>query len=239
MNCIIVDDEPLARQGLELLLKNMPQLIIKGSFNNAIDAGAYLNKEKVDIIFLDINMPELNGFDFLKTLIDKPLVIFITAYPQYAVESYELDAIDYLVKPVRLERLIKAVNKAELFLKPIDPASNAIESIEKEFVYIKADRKFTKVFFKDIVYIEGLKDYVTINLDNKKIVTAMNIKTIANQLPTQIFARVNRSYIVNVNHIISVDTYSVYLKSEEIPIGESYKNEFLNNYVLDNTIKRN
>jgi DNA-binding LytR/AlgR family response regulator len=238
MTCIIVDDEPLARQGLALQLKNITTLDIKGSFNNAIDAGVFLQKEKVDLIFLDINMPELNGFDFLKTLIDKPLVIFITAYPQYAFESYELDAIDYLVKPVRLDRLVKAVNKAESFLKLTEPSNNesAIESIEQDYVYIKADRKFTKVFFKDIVYIEGLKDYVTINVQDKKIVAAMNIKNIAQQLPEHLFARVNRSYIVNVNHISAVDAYTVYLLNEEIPIGESFKNDFLNNHILGKTL---
>jgi DNA-binding LytR/AlgR family response regulator len=241
MTCIVVDDEPLARQGLALLLANIPALEIKNNFSNAIDAGIFLQQEKVDIVFLDINMPGLSGLDFLKTLIDKPLVIFVTAYSQYALESYELDAIDYLVKPVRLERLIKAVNKAELFLKATQPeiiSDNTIESIEQDYVFIKADRKFTKVMFNEILFIEGLKDYVTIKLADKKIIAAMNIKTIAAQLPPQLFARVNRSFIVNINHIVSVDSYTVQLESEEIPIGESFKNDFLNNYVLGKAIGR-
>jgi DNA-binding LytR/AlgR family response regulator len=239
MTCIIVDDEPLARQGLELQLKNLSNITVKGSFSNALDAGIFLQNETADVIFLDINMPELNGMDFLKTLIDAPLVIFITAYPQYALDSYELDAVDYLVKPVRLERLIKAVNKADAYIKMLQPdhiGETAIESIEQDYVFIKADRKYTKVFFKEILYIEGLKDYVVVKLADKKLITAMNIKTIAGQLPQQQFARVNKSFIVNVNNILSVDSYTVYLQDEEIPIGESFKNDFLKTYVIGNAI---
>lgn len=238
MTCMIIDDEPLARQGLEILLKNIPIVEIKASYSNAIDAGIFLQKEMVDVIFLDINMPELSGMDFIKSLVYKPLVIFVTAYPQYALDSYELDAVDYLVKPVRLERLLKAVNKADSYLKILQPGTvkENIESIEQDYVFIKADRKFTKVFFKDILYIEGLKDYVIVKLADKKIITAMNIKTIAGQLPPQQFARVNRSFIVNVDNISSVDSYCVYIRDEEIPIGESFKDEFLKTYVIDKAI---
>jgi DNA-binding LytR/AlgR family response regulator len=238
MTCIIIDDEPLARQGLQLLLQNLSAVTIKATFSNAIDAGTYLQKEMADIIFLDINMPELNGMDFVKSLLNRPLVIFVTAYPQYALDSYDLDAVDYLVKPVRLERLIKAVNKADLYLKVLNPGAenSLIESIEQDYVFIKADRKFTKVFFKDILYIEGLKDYVVIKMADKKIVTAMNIKTIAGQLPPQIFARVNKSFVVNTSNIASVDSYHVYIDNEEIPIGESFKNDFLNTHILGKSI---
>jgi DNA-binding LytR/AlgR family response regulator len=237
MTCMIIDDEPLARKGLELLLKNIPAVEVRSSCNNAFDAGIALQKEMVDVIFLDINMPELNGMDFIKSLVQKPLVIFITAYPQYALDSYELDAVDYLVKPVRLERLLKAVNKADAYLKMTQPdaVKEDIESIEQDYVFIKSERKFTKVFFKDILYVEGLKDYVIVKLADQKIITAMNIKTIAAQLPQQ-FARVNRSFIVNVENISSVDTYCVYIKDEEIPIGESFKNDFLNNHIIGKAI---
>jgi DNA-binding LytR/AlgR family response regulator len=238
MTCIIVDDEPLARQGLQLLLNNIPSCIIKGMYGNAFDASAALKTEPVDLMFLDINMPELGGMEFLKSLVQKPLVIFVTAYTQYALDSYDLDAVDYLVKPVPMERLMKAVNKAESYLKMFQPGAvnEAIESIEQDYVFVKADRKFTKVFFKDILFIEGLKDYVIIKLADKKIITAMNIKTIAAQLPPQLFARVNKSFIVNVDNISSVDSYTVYIRDEEIPIGESYKNEFLENYVIGKSI---
>lgn len=240
MNCIIVDDEPLARLGLELHLTNIPSLKLLGSFNSAIEANTFLQKEKVDLVFMDINMPEINGLDYVKSLINKPLIIFITAYPQYALDSYELDAVDYLVKPVRLERLMKAINKAEQFTKFLQPENdiNTLESVNADYIFIKADRKYFKLFFKDIRFIEGLKDYVIIYVDDKKIVTAMNIKTIAAQLPTSVFVRISKSFIVNIHHISSFDTFNVYLKNEELPIGQNFKDDFFNNYVQDKIIKR-
>jgi DNA-binding LytR/AlgR family response regulator len=240
MTALIIDDEPLARQGLEIILKNIPSLTISGSFGSAIDASIYLQQKNVDLIFLDINMPEMNGMDFVKSMVNKPLIIFVTAYPQYALESYELDAVDYLVKPIRLERLLKAINKAESYLKLLAPSqeTSLIDSVGLDYVFVKADRKFTKLFFKDILFIEGLKDYVVIKLANKKVITAMNIKTVAAQLPEKIFVRINKSFIVNLENIDAVDSFYVYIQEEEIPIGESFKTEFLSKYIIDKTISR-
>ncbi len=222
MNCIVVDDEPLARQGMELNIASISSLQLLGSFSNALAASDFLRKEKVDLMFLDINMPELNGLDFLKSLRDAPLVIFTTAYPQYALESYELDAIDYLVKPIRIERFLKAVNKAENHLRLLqqEATSSQVERIEDDFVFIKADRKYFKIYFKDILYIEGLKDYVIIYTADNKIITSMNVKTIAAQLPASIFARLSKSYIVNVLHITSFDNELVYIQNYEIRLGK-------------------
>jgi len=218
MTCIIVDDEPLARQGMEMNIAQVSSLELLGSFSNALAASDFIRKENVDLMFLDINMPELSGLDFLKSLRDAPLVIFTTAYPQYALESYELDALDYLVKPIRIERFLKAVNKAENHLKLLQNVSNnnSVEKIEGDFVFIKADRKFFKIYFKDILYIEGLKDYVIIYTGDNKIITSMNVKTISAQLPSSIFARVSKSYIVNVMHITSFDNELVYIQNNEI-----------------------
>ena len=142
-------------------------------------------------MFLDINMPELSGLDFLKSLRDAPLVIFTTAYPQYALESYELDAIDYLVKPIRIERFLKAVNKAENHLRLLQQEgnNNQVEKIEEDFVFIKADRKYFKIYFKEILYIEGLKDYVIIYTADNKIITSMNVKTIARAITGYYFCQ--------------------------------------------------
>lgn len=240
MTCIIVDDEPLARQGMQILLQQIPVLKIAGSFNSAIDANSFLQNGKVDMMFLDINMPELNGLDYVKRLLVKPLVIFVTAYPQYALDSYELDAIDYLVKPVRFERLLKAVNKAENYFKLLQPNEmiDQVDSIAEEYIFIKSERKFFKIFFKEILFIEGLKDYVVIQLAGRKILTAMNIKTIASKLPKNIFARISKSFIVNITHIISFDTFNVYLHTEELPIGNTYKDDFFENYVNGKLLKR-
>jgi DNA-binding LytR/AlgR family response regulator len=240
MTCIIVDDEPLARQGMEILIANLPSLQLLGSFSNPLAAADFLRKENVDLMFLDINMPELSGLDFLKALRDAPLVIFTTAYPQYALESYELDAVDYLVKPIRIERFLKAVNKAENHLRLLqqEAKNSHIEKIEEDYVYIKADRKFFKVYFKDILYIEGLKDYVVIHTTDSKIITSMNVKTIAQQLPASTFARVSKSYVVNIRHINSFDNELVYIQGNEIPIGQSFKDDFIKQYIDGKIVKK-
>jgi DNA-binding LytR/AlgR family response regulator len=238
MTCIVVDDEPLARQGMEMNIAQVSGLSLLGSFSNALAASDFLRKEGVDLMFLDINMPELSGLDLLKSLRDAPLVIFTTAYPQYALESYELDAIDYLVKPIRMERFLKAVNKCENHLRLLQGTGNQVEKIEDDFVYIKADRKYFKIWFKDILYIEGLKDYVVIYTQDNKIMTSMNVKTIAAQLPSSIFARVSKSYVVNVMHITSFDNELVYIQNNEIPLGQSFKDEFIRQYIDGKIVKR-
>lgn len=240
MTCIIVDDEPLARQGMELNIANVSFLQVLGSFSNALAASDFLRQQPVDLMFLDINMPELNGLDFLKSLRDAPLVVFTTAYPQYALESYELDAIDYLVKPIRIERFLKAVNKAENHLRLLqrEGSNNLVEKIEDDFIFIKADRKYLKIRFKDILYIEGLKDYVIIYTLESKIIASMNVKTIAAQLPASIFARVSKSYIINTIHISSFDNEVVYILHHEIPLGQNFKDEFIKQYIGDKIIKR-
>jgi DNA-binding LytR/AlgR family response regulator len=240
MKCILIDDEPLAREGLRKTLSGISSIDLLDSFSNAIDAHDFLKNNETDLLFLDIEMAALNGLDFAKSLINKPLIIFITAYPQYALDSYEIDAIDYLVKPVRIERLLKAINKAENYLKLLLKNKEEPETttIENDYVFIKSDRKFVKIFFKDILYIEGLKDYVVIQTGNKKLLTAMNIKTIHTQLPEKNFIRVSKSFIINTDHIISVDTHSVYIKDEEIAIGNSFKEYFFEKIVTEKIIKR-
>ncbi len=240
MTCIIADDEPLARQGMEILLRQIPGLELLGDFGSAMEANIFLQQAKVDLIFMDINMPGLNGLDYIRSLVVKPLVVFVTAYPQYALDSYELDAVDYLVKPVRIERLLKAVNKAETYLKLLQPAEHIsqVDSIDEDYIFIKSERRFFKLFFKEILFIEGLKDYVVIQLADRKILTAMNIKTIDAKLPNSIFARISKSFIVNITHIISFDTFNVYLKNEELPIGSNYKDAFFENYVNGKLLKR-
>ncbi|MEP7376373.1 MAG: response regulator transcription factor [Chitinophagaceae bacterium] len=240
MTCIIVDDEPLARQGMEMNISTVSSLQLLDSFSNALAANDFLRKQNVDLMFLDINMPELSGLDFLKSLRNAPLVIFTTAYPQYALESYELDAIDYLVKPIRIERFLKAVNKAENHLRLLQQEgnSNQVEKIEEDYIFIKAERKYFKIYFKEILYIEGLKDYVIIYTADTKIITSMNVKTIGSQLPETIFARVSKSYIVNILHISSFDNELVYIQNHEIPLGQSFKDDFIKQHIEGKIVKR-
>jgi len=240
MTCIVVDDEPLARQGMEMNIATVSSLQLLDSFSNALAANDFLRKQNVDLMFLDINMPELSGLDFLKSLRNAPLVVFTTAYPQYALESYELDAIDYLVKPIRIERFLKAVNKAENHLRLLQQEgnSNQVEKIEEDYIFIKADRKYFKIYFKEILYIEGLKDYVIIYTADTKIITSMNVKTIGSQLPGTIFARVSKSYIVNILHISSFDNELVYIQNHEIPLGQSFKDDFIKQHIEGKIVKR-
>jgi DNA-binding LytR/AlgR family response regulator len=241
MNCIIIDDEPLAIQGMLMYIEKIPELTVVGSFENPMDAIKVLKENKIDLIFQDINMPEISGLDFIKTLSHSPMVIFATAYPQYALDSYELDAIDYLLKPIRFERFVKAINKAQQYLALLQSneiEDNRVSSVDEDFIYIKTGKKFLKLVIEDILYIEGLKDYVVIHTKEKKLIASMNLKVISDQLPEKIFARISRSYIVNTRKIESFDPFNVYMGSAELPIGNNFKEEFLKNYIEKKIVKR-
>ena len=237
MKCIIVDDESLARQGIELHVNDTPFIEVVGQFENAMLASDFLSSNEVDLIFLDIEMPGLNGLDFLRSLKGDYFVILTTAYPQFALEAFELQVVDYLVKPISFQRFHKSVTKAKEFWE-LSKQQDVIESVEEDFVYIKSDRKYVKLFFKDIKYIKGLKDYVMIHTNVKKYATAMNVKTILSQLPHDIFARVSKSYLVNINRIQSIEVDSIYVEGEEIPLGMSYKEAFLKTHVHGRLLKR-
>jgi len=238
MKCIIVDDEPLAREGMELNIQQLPFLELLGQFGNAVAANDFLSKTKVDLMFLDIEMPGISGLDFIRSLKNQPLIILTTAYPQYALEGFELAVIDYLVKPIRMERFIKSVNKAKEFYDLKSSSNNSVESIEQDFIYIKSDRKFIRLFYKDIFYIKGMKDYVMIFTEEKRLITAMNISTISKQLPSSIFTRVSKSYMINIQYIDAVEQDLIQLAGEQIPLGRTYKEGFINNYVKKNLIGR-
>ena len=237
MKCLIIDDEPLARKGIQLLIKKVDFLSVEEQFSTALEATDFLADNSVDLIFLDIEMPGLNGLEFLKAIPVKAQVILTTAYPQYALEAFELDVIDYLLKPIKFERFYKAVNKAREFSQSKE-VTYGIEKTEDEFLYIKSDRKYIRLFFDDILYIKGMKDYVMICTDKKKYMTAMNVGTTMKQLPNDRFARVSKSYIIHVNKITQIDTDFIYLRDIDIPLGMSYKEDFINNYVKKNLIGR-
>lgn len=232
MKCIIVDDEPLARQEMQALINDVSDLEIIGSFSNAPAALKFLKINSVDLIFLDIEMPMVTGLEFAAQLPEDTLVIFTTAYPKYALESYELDAIDYLLKPIDKSRVQKAINKALTYKKLLsaETEKNTIESNTGDFMIIKSERKFFKINFADIKYIEGLKDYVVIYTGNQKLITAMNLKTIHQKIPNSTFLRVSKSYVINLNFIDSFDHHNVYLGENEVPLGEVYKKDFFRIY---------
>ena len=227
MNCIIVDDEPLAREAIEILIKDTSQLNLMGMFNNAIGASKFMEENPVDLIFLDIQMPGITGIEFAHNISKRTLVIFTTAYTEYALDSYEVDAIDYLIKPVDPERFHKAVNKAiayySLLLKE---EKENIEAGNTEYFFVKSERRYFKINYKDILFIEGLKDYVIIQLDEQRVITRMNLKNIFELLPKHDFLRVNKSYIVNTKHIDSFDNNDIFIKTHEIAIGNTYRDAF-------------
>ena len=227
MNCIIIDDEPLAREAIEILVKDTSQLNLLGLFNNALAASKFMEENPVDLIFLDIQMPGITGIEFARNISKRSLVIFTTAYSEYAVDSYEVDAIDYLIKPIDPERFHKAVNKAiayhSLLLKE---EKENIEAGNTEYFFVKSERRYFKINYKDILFIEGLKDYVIIQLDEQRVITRMNLKNIFELLPKHDFLRVNKSYIVNTKHIDSFDNNDIFIKTHEIAIGNTYRDTF-------------
>lgn len=230
MNVIIVDDEPLALDILETYIEQFPEMKLVARCESAIEAKEILDNEKVDLMFLDIQMPEINGVNFLKSLDEPPLTIFCTAYPNFAVEGFELNAVDYLLKPVSLERFQKAINKVnELIPAKNDLGKSDLKSKDNTYFFVKADKKLIKVNYDDILYIEGLKDYVIIRTDQSKIITLQTMKSLEERLPTDSFIRIHRSFIVSVKKINAVvgNMIEIYEKGQAklLPIGKNYRED--------------
>lgn len=226
---IIVDDEPLALDVLEAFVSKMPNLQLVGKCENAFEANEILQRQKVDLMFLDIEMPQLNGVDFVKSLANPPCVVFTTAYPQFAVEGFELNAIDYLVKPISMDRFLKAVNKVSDKLAARHDAEEPMAT--DTFFFVKADKKLVKINFDDIIYIEGLKDYVIIKNEVNRVITLQTMKSLEDKLPPHTFRRIHRSFIVNMNKIQAIDGNAVEVlekgQVKHLPIGKNYRDELL------------
>jgi DNA-binding LytR/AlgR family response regulator len=227
--CLIVDDEQLARQLLKEFVSKIPNLELKGMCKNPLEANDVLQSEQIDIMFLDIQMPELTGVEFLKTLQQQPAVIFTTAYSEYALEGYQLDVIDYLVKPFPLDRFIKATNKAIEYidLKRSAEKNSQGKGLDSNYILLHADHKIYKVNLNDIQYIEGLKEYVSYFTREKRIIVLQSLKSIEETLPSNKFIRVHRSYIVPIEKIKTLDGNQVQIGDKLIPIGRSYKDDVL------------
>ncbi|TWI13069.1 LytR/AlgR family response regulator transcription factor [Sphingobacterium siyangense] len=231
INSIIVDDEPLAREGLQGLLKDNQQINLMGSFNSVSKAKEFLKQNKVDLIFLDIEMPNVSGMEWAYTLDKDILVVFITAYTNYAIDSYEVNAVDYLLKPISLERLNTAIEKAHKYKGILSEGSaNTVDKIDRDYMLIRADKRFFKVRFEHILFVEALKDYVIIYTKDNKLIANMNLRTIHSSLSEELFIRVSKSFIVNKDKIDSFDNHTIYIGEHEIPVGEAYKDSFLNTF---------
>jgi len=225
INCIALDDEPLALDLLEDNINKVPFLNLIKKCNNTIEALDLLNTEKIDLIFLDIEMPNISGINFLKSLKNKPMVIFITAYEKYALEGFELDVLDYLLKPVSFERFHKAASKALEYYNYLN--SNEISrNTTNRYIFVKADYKIIKINIDDILYIEGLKDYIKIYAGSKPILTLSSLKSIENKLPHKDFVRVHKSFIISIQRIESISKSRIKIIDKEIPISENYRDNF-------------
>jgi two-component system LytT family response regulator len=231
MTCLIVDDEPLARNLLTDYVSKVPSLQLLQACASPLAAIEVLRTNPVDLLFLDIQMPEITGISLLRTLQKRPLVILTTAYSEYALEGYDLDVVDYLLKPITFERFLRAVEKvSQRLATPAPPPAAPVprtESTEQQpFVFVKDGTKLVKVRWADILYVEGLKDYVTIHTRQQKIVTLQRLKTLEEQLPTDKFIRIHHSYIVAVDAIDVVHKGEVQIGTATLPVSDSYRKQF-------------
>jgi two-component system LytT family response regulator len=232
MKCIIIDDEPLAVDLLKDFVSKVESLELVNTFNNAIDAISAINKTEVDLIFLDIEMPHFTGIDFINAIDVKPLIIFTTAYSNYAVEGFDFGAVDYLIKPIPFNRFLKAVVRAQHIFTPPEVIQNSNPAIiaadeSNNFMFVRAEYENVKINYADILFVEGLKDYVKIyTTDGKYILTLMSLIKLENSLTPKGFSRIHRSYIVNLAHIKSIQKNKVLIVDRRLPISESYKTAF-------------
>jgi two-component system, LytTR family, response regulator LytT len=224
---IAIDDEPLALGLVSGYIEKTPGLKLAGSFDNPMEASEYIVDNNVDLIFLDIQMPDLTGIEFARTMEKGPKVIFTTAYEKYALQGYKLDVVDYLMKPFSYEEFLTAVNKARKLLAMEKQAATGIET-NNQFLFLKSGYKIRRINFNDILYIEGLKDYVKVFVQNapKPVLTLTSLKLLETKLPYEKFMRVHRSYIVNLEKIDTIERSRIIFGKEYIPVGDQYKERF-------------
>ncbi|WP_158797079.1 LytTR family DNA-binding domain-containing protein [Pedobacter sp. L105] len=233
LKCLILDDEPLARETLEEYISKIPYLELVKSCKHVFEAIEILQHEKIDVLFSDIHMPEVNGIELIRMLQYRPYVVFITAYPNYAVEGFDLDIVDYIVKPFSFERFMKAVNKC---LNQSQKKTNKLGNEQSEYLFLKDGAKLHRVLFDEICYIEGMKDYIKVVLKDRVIITHLTMKRVEDQLPEDRFFRIQKSYIININRLkfISGNMAELHDISEKLPIGKQYKDLIFEKFGLNN-----
>jgi DNA-binding LytR/AlgR family response regulator len=224
IKCLVVDDEPLAAELVATHISKVSDLELVAKSHNPVDAFAILQREPIDLLFLDIHMPRMTGWELLKSLPNKPLVVITTAYREHALEGYEFDVLDFLLKPITFDRFLRSVSKYhQRRLTMLDSTTSLSDSYEQAYKYFKVNREMKKVFLKDILYIESLKDYVRIKTDKESLITYQRISYLEEKLPDDKFLRVHKSFIVAVDKITSLGSNSVKIKDKEIPVGRNYK----------------
>lgn len=236
INCVIIDDEPLARKGLKEYVADVDFLNLVGDFDNPLKAAEMIGRGEVQLLFLDIQMPKITGLNFFRTLQHPPPVIFTTAYPQYALEGFEVNALDYLVKPVSFDRFLKAVLKAKEYYEVRD--TNNKEADATEYFFIKADNKLVKILFDEVLYVEALQNYVTIHTPSKKYMTYLTFKSVEDYLPADKFLKVHKSYIVAASKIDTIEGNDICIGQQHIPISRNQKDEVMEKLLKGKFLKR-
>jgi two-component system LytT family response regulator len=234
INCLVVDDEPIARNGILEYIEQVEFLHAVAACKNAIEASSALENNQIDLVFLDIQMPKISGVDFLRNLPDPPLVIFTTAFPEYAIEGYELNVLDYLLKPIGFERFFRAVIKAQSY---IHLKAKPVLAKTETYFFVKSNQKIEKILIADILYIEALSNYVILYTKNKKHIIYMSFKGMESQLPRDLFLKIHKSFIVAVNAIQTIDNNEVILADHILPISKSYRSSVMDR-VEKNLFKR-
>jgi two-component system LytT family response regulator len=227
IKCLVADDEPAARNVLTRYIKEVPMLELVGECSNAIQVISLLQTHPIDLLFLDIHMPQLKGTDFLKALNTPPKTIFTTAYEQYALQSYELNALDYLLKPIQFHRFLKAVQKVMQLATPLETEQVSIQPARDLFIYFRANRKMVKVLLNDILYIESIKDYIKVFTTSGVIITKTSISSIEELLPENNFIRTHRSFIVSLQKVKSFTSEIIEIEKTEVPIGKMFRQNVL------------
>jgi len=241
IKCLVIDDELPARDILQKHIGEVEVLELTGTCTNAVEALSFLQSNIVDLLFLDIQMPHILGTNFIRTLKNPPKVIFTTAYRKYAIEGFELDAVDYLLKPISFDRFLKSINKIlhlNIQSNTVSPATENYTEPPQPFLYLRVDRKMVKVLFNEILYIEGLRDYIRIFTSSKTIITKHLLSTLEEMLPSDAFLRIHRSYIVSITKIDSYNTDSIEIGKKEIPVGRLYKHD-VNKMLNASSLRRN
>lgn len=236
INCLVIEDEPLARKGLKEYIADIDFLNCIGEYDNALKAAEQISRGDVQLLFLDIQMPKITGLEFFKTLQSPPPVIFTTAYPQYALEGFEVNALDYLVKPISFKRFLKAVLKAKEYYEVRD--TNLKEANDTDYFFIKVDNKLEKILFADVLFAEASQNYVIIHTPLKKYMTYLTFKSVEDYLPADKFLKVHKSYIVAASKIDTIEGNDIRIGQQHIPISRNQKDEVLAKLLKGNFLKR-
>ena len=237
LSCIIVDDEPVARKLLEEYIEDIDFLQLAGKAENPLKAAALLSNTKIDLLFLDINMPKISGIEFLRNSVGLPLIIMTTAYTEYAIEGFELDVLDYLVKPFSFERFLTACTRAKEYFELKNDRSEKTGN-GPDYFFVKCAGRIEKVLYEELVYVEAMSNYVVLHTDHRKLIVYLTIKGIADQLPTQLFLKIHKSTIINMKKIRSIEGYEINLGETKLTISQNLRESVMNEILKDRMMKR-